>query len=757
MIPTLLTNIFALPSSNVATLMMLAKATLILVTAVAVTVTMRRASAGARHLVWLVTLGTLLLVPALTAWSPLRLAILPPAKVTTSSTHAKSSDTALPSANTSNLSSINRTPALDATSSVSEQNQIAAPAATPNIFERIGNLSGFSLLLAIWGAVVIALAGWLAYGALAVRRIVRRARPLDTPDWVTPLYEVSDRLAIDQAPRLLRSEDAKMPFACGLVTPTIVLPADCDNWTQDRRLAVLLHELAHVRRHDLAGHTMGRLACALYWFHPLVWTAAKQLRNERERACDDLALSCGARPSDSAEHLLDIVTSVRHDATPAVALAMARRKEFEGRMLAILDPELAHSSPNRWQSAGLIASLAVVAIFVSAAAPAPRTAAIDPQIASNTARHEGVTLAPAPKIELPTMSKIEQNPEPVSKSTPEYPNNGIPGAVTTKTTVVDKVVQSSMQNTLQQTTNALSEKDQWAINKEVAKSSPTQSALTPKEQDQINKSVAKAAADLGSAAGSAALRYLGIAGKGTTFQGKDDRPGLLANILRTDADPSLRRIAAWGLADYSDTPVATDALAQALRRDTNASVREMAAWALGEGNDGNNTAMDALSAALHDSDTKVRATATWALGEIGDDNALDNLIPLLSDASSQIRMRAIWAIGQISPRQAPPQLIAQLRDPSGEIREITAWALFEIEDPSAVSALDAALRAEPSKDLQMAYIRALAAVGEKSVDAVRRLLDSKDPQIRSLAVRALAGGHGAGPWPWPWPQPRPQP
>jgi hypothetical protein len=502
---------------------------------------------------------------------------------------------------------------------------------------------------------------------------------------------------------------------------------------------------------------MGRLACALYWFHPLVWTAAKQLRNESERACDDLALSCGARPSDYAEHLLDIVTSVRHDATPAVALAMARRKEFEARMLAILDPELAHSSPNRWQSAGLIASLAVVAIFVSAAAPAPRTAAIDPQIASNTARHEGVTLAPAPKIELPTMSKIEQNPEPVSKSTPEYPNNGIPGAVTTKTTVVDKVVQSSMQNTLQQTTNALSEKDQWAINKEVANSTPTQSALTPKEQDQINKSVAKAAADLGSAAGSAALRYLGIAGKGTTFQGKDDRPGLLANILRTDADPSLRRIAAWGLADYSDTPVATDALAQALRRDTNASVREMAAWALGEGNDGNNTAMEALSAALHDSDTKVRATATWALGEIGDDNALDNLIPLLSDASPQIRMRAIWAIGQISPRQAPPQLIAQLRDPSGEIREITAWALFEIEDPSAVSALDAALRAEPSKDLQMAYIRALAAVGEKSVDAVRRLLDSKDPQIRSLAVRALAGGHGAGPWPWPWPQPRPQP
>jgi hypothetical protein len=129
-----------------------------------------------------------------------------------------------------------------------------------------------------------------------------------------------------------------------------------------------------VKRHDLVGHTLGRLACALYWFHPLVWTAAKQLRNESERACDDLALSCGARASDYAEHLLDIVTSVRRDSTPAVALAMARRKEFEGRMLAILDPELRHSMPSRRQSFALIGSLGVIAILVGAAAPAPRSA-----------------------------------------------------------------------------------------------------------------------------------------------------------------------------------------------------------------------------------------------------------------------------------------------------------------------------------------------------------------------------------------------
>ena len=68
------------PAWNVPLLLLLAKATIILVAALGITMAMQRASAGARHLVWLVTLGTLLLVPALTAWGPLRLGILPAAR-----------------------------------------------------------------------------------------------------------------------------------------------------------------------------------------------------------------------------------------------------------------------------------------------------------------------------------------------------------------------------------------------------------------------------------------------------------------------------------------------------------------------------------------------------------------------------------------------------------------------------------------------------------------------------------------------------
>ena len=88
---------------------------------------------------------------------------------------------------------------------------------------------------------------------------------------------------------------------------------------------------------------------------------------------------------------------------------------------------------------------------------------------------------------------------------------------------------------------------------------------------------------------------------------------------------------------------------------------------------------------------------------------------------------------------------------------MTAWALYQIEDPASVPGLQAALARESDKELQIAYIRALAAVGEKSVDALKGLLESRDPEIRNIAVRALAGGHATGPWPRPWPEPRPFP
>src|SRR5205085_2859823 len=83
----------------------------------------------------------------------------------------------------------------------------------------------------------------------------------------------------------------------------------------------------------------------LFWFNPLVWIANRRMQMEREHACDDYVIRHGTAPSTYAEELLTMVRSLgepnRRTTQPAfAALAMARRSEFEGRMLSILDPVL---------------------------------------------------------------------------------------------------------------------------------------------------------------------------------------------------------------------------------------------------------------------------------------------------------------------------------------------------------------------------------------------------------------------------------
>jgi beta-lactamase regulating signal transducer with metallopeptidase domain/HEAT repeat protein len=740
MIPSFFNSLGSLAADHVSLLMMLVKATIILIAALGITLSMQRASAGSRHLVWLVTLGMLLLVPALSTWAPLPIRILPAASTTSDVVTAPA--VGAPSAE---QTAILRSADGNTIGASTTPNTPAPQPASPSVLDRIKGMSSVTLLLSIWAAVVAGIVFMLTWASFSVHRIVRRARPLESQDWLTPLFEIADRLGLEESPRLLQSADAKMPFACGVLKPTIVLPAESESWSLDRRRAVLLHELAHVRRRDLLGHTLGRLVCAVYWFHPLVWTAAKNLRSESERACDDLALACGTRATDYAEHLLDIVTSVRGDATPLVALAMARRKEFEGRMLAILDPDLRHSTPSRKQSVALIAVLALISLTVGAASPVARRA--DAAVVA-TRKVEHATPAPTP---MPApVAELRDAPVAAPLQGKQYPDSGEPGVMSKSelkhiSTSVSKSVSRSIS---QSTSNSVANSVARSIHLEATSSS------------RAIQAIAEATANIGLNAAANALSDYAVKGsKGEKgAKNPDDRPILLAKVLRTDSSASLRRIAAWGLQEYADSPIAVEALANAVRHDADAKVREMAAWALGNGGDRAGAAIDALTAALKsDANERVRVTAAWALGNTGDRSTVDALSAALSDANADVRVRAAWALGNVDPRSAPKELVAMLRDPEPRVRELTAWALYNIQDPTSAPALEAALKVEQNKELQLSYIRALASMGEKSVDAIRGLLESSDQRIKAMAVRALAGGHAAGPWPMPWPEPRPFP
>jgi len=121
----------------------------------------------------------------------------------------------------------------------------------------------------------------------------------------------------------------------GLLRPVMLLPTEAEDWPAERRRAVLLHELAHMKRWDYLTQTIGWLACALHWLNPLAWFALRRMRVERELACDDYVLNAGLRPSTYAQHLLEIARGLRGPCCVG-AVAMARSSGLEGRVRAIL-------------------------------------------------------------------------------------------------------------------------------------------------------------------------------------------------------------------------------------------------------------------------------------------------------------------------------------------------------------------------------------------------------------------------------------
>jgi beta-lactamase regulating signal transducer with metallopeptidase domain len=310
--------------------------TLIAIAALAV-LGLRRAPASVRHLVWTLALLGCVAMPfasrVLPGWS------VPVPAWKSAETPATTADvTSAPPAVTS--------PAPSQQDATPEPSSVVAPSdrtppSPPAPAWRISTADVVRALPLLWlaGVVLLVARHLVAWAILA--RIARRAAPMMDHAWLVALARHGVTLGLRHLPAVRVSPRITVPIVCGTVRPTILLPVEAHEWNGERRDAVLLHELAHVRRFDLITARVTQLASTLYWFNPFVWLAARAQRAEAERACDDQVLDAGGRASAYATDLLEIARSVgNRNHIDAAALAMARRSQLEGRLLAILDPRL---------------------------------------------------------------------------------------------------------------------------------------------------------------------------------------------------------------------------------------------------------------------------------------------------------------------------------------------------------------------------------------------------------------------------------
>ena len=335
------------------------KGTAILVLAAIAALILRRDSAATRHLVWLLAIVATLVVPVLSAMLP-QWRVLPVwAGISPISVVVETSPPGIarPGARVASLPrnvdrvEVERPTATHAPSPAEPLESRPAPAIpeiTPEPAVWRGNwinapsfvwAIGFSLLMLRLLAARTMLWNSERQATVIWSRRQRATAPHD--HLVTAFEAASLHLGIRRPVSLLIHRAQTIPVVWGILRSRLLLPAAARNWSGEQLRSVLLHELAHLKRRDTTSQLLAQFACTLYWFNPLVWFAGWRLSVERERACDDLVLASGVRPSAYAAHLLEVVSG-RPPArwTQSCGLAMARKSTLECRLVAVLSENL---------------------------------------------------------------------------------------------------------------------------------------------------------------------------------------------------------------------------------------------------------------------------------------------------------------------------------------------------------------------------------------------------------------------------------
>ena len=191
--------------------------------------------------------------------------------------------------------------------------------------------------------------GWIMIAAVALTRLIfgiwrlRRLRKNRTPLSLSALpsgaQQAIEEFRSTRPVEVCSSPDVHVPTAIGFFKPVVLIP----NWTlgelpaEDLK-AIVLHELAHLRRGDDWTNLAQKLVRIVFFFHPAVWWIERRLALEREMACDEVVLAETANRRAYAECLVSLAEkSFMHRGVAMAQSLIGRARETSLRLARILD------------------------------------------------------------------------------------------------------------------------------------------------------------------------------------------------------------------------------------------------------------------------------------------------------------------------------------------------------------------------------------------------------------------------------------
>jgi len=227
-------------------------------------------------------------------------------------------------------------------------------------------------LALIWAGGISLLLLRICHGLLEASRITREGKPVSDSAWRFLLNRFLVSTGLIRKIRLKSHQEVLVPLTWGLIKPVILIPSDHKTWPEDQKASALFHELSHIKRFDFITTLLVRFSLALFWFNPLIWVIYHRMKNEQERACDELVLKAGIKPSAYASHLLFFREAAGLRWAPTTALlSIFGRSSFTERLSAILKQKLTFKEVNMKTKIMIGAAVFLAVAIIGLARPSP--------------------------------------------------------------------------------------------------------------------------------------------------------------------------------------------------------------------------------------------------------------------------------------------------------------------------------------------------------------------------------------------------
>ncbi|MFC1552925.1 M56 family metallopeptidase [Candidatus Latescibacterota bacterium] len=218
----------------------------------------------------------------------------------------------------------------------------------------------------LWCAAVITLALLIAIRWLNILHSLNKYTSIKRNDLQQAVETLSQKLGLRR--RVLLCKWDKSVALIGVFRPRIFLPETMiDNWPIQEIEPILLHELAHVKRADVMLNWLQMILQVVYFFHPLVWFANRRIRNVREEACDDLALSAlnGSRKHYATSLLRVLEESSRLSVLRFAAMGFSERRSTLGERIRRIMSQTDLTVQLTRKSVFSLASIATIVILLT--------------------------------------------------------------------------------------------------------------------------------------------------------------------------------------------------------------------------------------------------------------------------------------------------------------------------------------------------------------------------------------------------------